>query len=80
MSGSTETFPYKLYNMLEAVSDCNYESIINYKEKPVEWLPDGNGFLIMNEKAFFEDIIPLYFSLTKMRSFTRQLNLWGFER
>jgi hypothetical protein len=40
------------------------------------WLPNDDGFSIINEDAFLEGIIPVYFSMTQMRSFTRQLNLW----
>ena len=80
MSDTGVTFPYKLYNMLKSVCDSDQEGSTNHEDKPVAWLPEGNGFLILDEQAFVEYIIPLYFGQIKMRSFSRQLNLWGFKR
>lgn len=80
MGGSAKTFPHKLYDMLKSVCDFDSEGAFNCEENPVEWLPDGDGFMILNEQAFLEHIVPAFFSLTKMRSLTRQLNLWGFRR
>ena len=65
-------FPNKLYNMLEAVTKDGSNT--------VTWLPREDGFLILDEQAFIDSVVPVYFNLTKMRSFTRQLNLWGFIR
>jgi hypothetical protein len=70
---NSTTFPYKLYNMLHSVSENSEQ------DAPVAWLPQGNGFVILDKQAFLEKIIPVYFNLTLMKSFTRQLNLWGFE-
>ena len=66
------TFPGKLHYMLQAVAKDGSQIVM--------WLPQGNGFLILDEQAFIDNIVPMYFDLTKMRSFTRQLNLWGFIR
>ena len=65
-------FPIKLYNMLQAVTKDGSDA--------VTWLPWGNGFVILDEQAFIDSVVPVYFNLTKMRSFTRQLNIWGFSR
>ena len=65
-------FPYKLYDMLM------YSSASEYK-MGVSWTPDGHGFVIRDRDALTE-ILPQFFSQTKYRSFTRQLNLWGFHR
>lgn len=68
------TFPYKLHQMLSTVSlDVGNETA------PVIWLPHGQAFLIINATQF-EKMLPLFFKQSKMRSFTRQLNLWGFKR
>ena len=68
----TETFPMKLHDMLQAVTKDGSNT--------VTWLPGDDGFLILDEQAFIDNVAPVYFDLTKMRSFTRQLNLWGFSR
>ena len=65
-------FPTKLYNMLEAVTKDGSNIVM--------WLPRGNGFFISDEQTFIDHVVPVYFNLTKMRSFTRQLNLLGFSR
>jgi hypothetical protein len=46
----------------------------------VGWLPCGKAFAVLNEERFVEEVIPKYFNQTKMRSFTRQLSIWGFKR
>ena len=69
---NVEPFPNKLYNMLEAVTKDGSNA--------VTWLPREDGFLILDEEAFINSVVPVYFNLTKMGSFTRQLNLWGFTR
>ena len=67
-----QPFPNKLYNMLQADAKDGSNT--------VTWLPQEDGFLILDEQAFINSVVPVYFNLTKMRSFTRQLNLWGFIR
>ena len=64
------TFPYKLY---ETLNDKRSESSIN-------WLPHGLAFRIHDKEEFSTHVMPRYFKTTKMRSFQRQLNLWGFQR
>ena len=64
------TFPYKLY---ETLHDKRSESSI-------KWLPHGRAFCIHNKEVFTTHVMPRYFKATKMRSFQRQLNLWGFKR
>mmetsp|Transcript_22001 Transcript_22001/g.46405 ORF Transcript_22001/g.46405 Transcript_22001/m.46405 type:complete len:355 (-) Transcript_22001:230-1294(-) len=66
-------FPFKLYDMLEYASDSEYCS-------SVSWVQNGHAFVIHNKEAFLEHIVPRFFKQTKFRSFTRQLNLWGFTR
>ena len=66
------TFPRKLHNMIQAVTSDDSQVVM--------WLPRGDGFLILNEQAFIDNYVPMYFNLTKIRSFTRQLNMWGFSR
>ena len=68
-SSMMKTFPYILYEILN--DDSRSKS-------PIMWLPHGRAFR-MDKKKFATDVMPLYFKATKMSSFKRQLNLWGFK-
>jgi len=46
----------------------------------ISWVNGGRSFQINNRELFEKLVMPLYFKATKLRSFQRQLNLWGFER
>ncbi|KAL7548662.1 hypothetical protein ACHAWF_011934 [Thalassiosira exigua] len=61
-------FPHKLYTILESAD----HSIAS-------WYPDGRSFTIHEPDTFMRQIVPRYFKQTKFRSFTRQMNMWGFE-
>ena len=67
-------FPTKLYAMLELA-----DSIPDFS-KAITWLPHGRAFLIIDEVAFMQKIVPYFFNQTRLRSFNRQLHLWGFKR
>ncbi|KAL7540173.1 hypothetical protein ACHAXR_009920 [Thalassiosira sp. AJA248-18] len=69
-------FPAKLYAMLELADVQGYGSSSN----AVAWLPHGRAFRVIYEQSFVESIVPVFFKQTKIRSFYRQLNLWGFKR
>eukprot|EP00956_Cyclotella_meneghiniana_P002140 scaffold2418_cov58-Cyclotella_meneghiniana.AAC.14 len=70
-----KSFPHKLYTLLESPSsDCMSSSAA------ITWLSHGRAFIILDQHAFITVIVPKYFKQTKLRSFTRQLNLWGFIR
>ncbi|KAK1739241.1 heat shock factor family protein [Skeletonema marinoi] len=68
-----QTFPFKLYEMMEYAHDFEFSSSIS-------WLPDGSAFFIHDKDVMMNDLAPMFFNQTKFRSFTRQLNIWGFER
>eukprot|EP00980_Cylindrotheca_fusiformis_P028958 scaffold22680_cov107-Cylindrotheca_fusiformis.AAC.27 len=65
-------FPWKVYAMLDDSEAEGYDNIVSW---------DGdNGFKVHDKNAFVTKIVPRYFSQTKYRSFTRLLNMWGYER
>lgn len=64
------TFPVKLHMIL---SNPEYQDIIS-------WLPHGRSWRILQQKAFEDRVIPLYFRHGRYSSFARQVNGWGFRR
>lgn len=68
--GVTTPFPVKLHMLLE---EDNHENVIS-------WQPHGRCFLLRNPKEFLESVMPQHFKQTKLTSFQRQLNLYGFNR
>jgi len=70
--GVTTPFPLKLHEMLDGV-------IAEGLEHVVSWQPHGRCFVVHKPKEFVE-LLPKYFKLSKIASFQRQLNLYGFQR
>lgn len=68
--GVTTPFPVKLFNLLQK----------NMHEDVISWQPHGRCFLLRKPKEFVTDVMPLYFKQSKLTSFQRQLNLYGFSR
>lgn len=44
------------------------------------WLPHGRAIKVHDERRFLDELAPKFFKISKFRSFTRQLHLWGFRR
>lgn len=70
--GVTTPFPLKLHEMLIATSAEGMEDVVS-------WQPHGRCFLVHKPKEFVE-LLPRFFKLSKLASFQRQLNLYGFQR
>lgn len=66
-------FPIKLYAMLELADN------IPEFAQAVTWLPHGRAFRVLDQDMFMKDVVPVFFNQTKMRSFNRQLHMWGFR-
>lgn len=66
-------FVWKVFEMLEGVETSGDEHIIS-------WVENGRAFKVHNLDAFLEKVIPKYFNQTKLKSFQRQLNFYGFTK
>mmetsp|Transcript_22482 Transcript_22482/g.45062 ORF Transcript_22482/g.45062 Transcript_22482/m.45062 type:complete len:537 (+) Transcript_22482:169-1779(+) len=71
--GVTEPFPDKLYRLIE---DAQAEG----KSEIISFFSHGRAFAIHDPDRFCEEIMPRFFRQTKLASFQRQLNLYGFRR
>eukprot|EP01035_Chromulina_nebulosa_P017752 gene17752-23351_t len=69
MVESSATFPVKLFALM--MYECG---------DIIDWLPHGMAFRINDVNAFAREIVPRYFKQSKLTSFQRQLNLYGFRR
>lgn len=64
-------FPQKLYSLLS----------LNPDPSIISWQPHGRSFVVHQPEKFIQKIMPAHFKTqTKMTSFLRQLNLYGFTR
>lgn len=71
--GVTEPFPEKLHRMLCEVEETDENVIIS-------WFSHGRAFAVHNPARFVADVLPKYFRQSRLSSFQRQLNLYGFTR
>lgn len=71
--GVTEPFPEKLHRMLCDAVESGTTDIISF-------FPHGRAFGIHHPERFCREIMPKYFKQSRLSSFQRQLNLYGFTR
>jgi HSF-type DNA-binding len=70
--GVIEPFPEKLHRLLTEVEAAGRSDVISF-------VASGRAFAIHKPDKFFKEIVPLYFRQSRLSSFKRQLNLYGFE-
>jgi len=70
--GVIEPFPEKLHRLLLEVEAAGRADVISF-------VANGRAFAIHKADIFFKQIVPLYFRQSRLSSFKRQLNLYGFE-
>lgn len=70
--GVIELFPEKLHRLLNEVEAAGRSDVVSY-------VANGRAFAIHKPDKFFKEIVPLYFRQSRLSSFKRQLNLYGFE-
>ena len=58
--------------LMDVLSSTSMESVIT-------WLPEGNAFIVLNEKEFSQYVLPSFFELMKFESFVKRLYSWGFK-
>jgi hypothetical protein len=66
-------FPVKLHEMLVKIESDGLANVVS-------WASHGRCFCVHKPKEFVNHVMPQYFKQTKMASFQRQLNLYGFSR
>lgn len=69
------SFPLNLTRMLESATAMGFDHIIH-------WSDDGLSFIICDIDSFLSQALPKFFKAsenTKIRSFYRKLNRWGFS-
>lgn len=71
--GVSVAFPLKLHAVLDQVEADGLAHVIS-------WQPHGRCFVVHRPKEFVDHVMPKYFRQSKLTSFQRQLNLYGFAR
>ena len=71
--GAPSSFPLKLHSLLDQIEQDGLAHVIS-------WQPHGRAFVVHKPKEFVNSVMPHYFRQTKITSFQRQLNLYGFNR
>jgi HSF-type DNA-binding len=72
-SFSALSFPRKMYVLLDDAEREGFDNIIS-------WQPTGTSFRIHRPDLFVEGVLKNYFSQSRLKSFQRQLNIYGFKK
>lgn len=67
------SFPEKLHKMLETIEAEGLMDVVSFSSH-------GRAFAIHKPRRFCAEVMPRFFRQTKLASFQRQLNLYGFRR
>ncbi len=71
--GVLTPFPEKLHDILSKAKEEMFEHIVS-------WQPHGRCFIVHQPEQFVKQVMSRFFKQTKLRSFHRQLHLYGFSR
>ena len=66
-------FPFRFHMILSEIESDGNAHIVS-------WLSHGRSFAIHKQGLFQAEIMPKYFKQSKITSFHRQLNLYGYQR
>ena len=69
-SGMVANFVTKLYDLVEQPDTDGH----------IRWGSTGDSFLVLNTTQFAQLVLPMHFKHDNLRSFERQLNIYGFQR
>lgn len=72
-SSSSSSFPIRLHTMLTSLEDIGLSCVCS-------WQIHGRSFLVHDRDKFEKFILPKFFRSIKMRSFQKQLSIYGFRR
>ena len=72
-STQSETFPFRLYRMIEDAYAEGNDDIIHF-------MPHGRAIRVEDQDGLVDKILPRYFKQSKYVSFQRQLLIYGFKK
>ena len=72
LGGAGLSFTIKLHEMLNTAEREDLKHIVS-------WQPHGRCFVI-HKTELFKELLPRFFGISKIASFQRQLNMYGFQR
>ncbi|CAM9565758.1 unnamed protein product [Chrysoparadoxa australica] len=72
LRGKPQRFPWVLANIIAGEE--------SKKDRAITWNRAGDAFRIISPEKMEKDVLPLTFKQTKLSSFHRQLNLYGFKK